>query len=204
MDAEDQFLDKVPGICLEYRDLRVVLEHITTAESVQRIRIWNADPCNYRIAATITVHHLLLTLDDIVGGTLNPHAFCKPIAKRKQDRLALVGAATSGDPYFFLGTDSAPHFKSAKHLDGCAGIFSAPVAMEALIQVFEDQGKLELLGDFTSRFGAEFYGLPMNEGVVTFKRTEWEMQNSLAVPHSGAASIIPFLAGHRLRWEQVA
>mgnify|MGYP001558006132 FL=1 len=193
LDREGAFIPSLCEIVDAFPGLKIVLEHITTAESVRLIARMPAT-----VAATITVHHLYLTLDDVIGGMLRPHAFCKPIAKRPEDRANLILAATSGDPKFFLGTDSAPHLCGKKECDGgCAGVW-VPHAMEALTAKFEEHGKLDRLGDFTSRFGAEHYGQPLNQGFLEMRREPepWIVPDEIS-------GIVPFLAGQKLNWRIV-
>ncbi|NJC85222.1 dihydroorotase [Planosporangium mesophilum] len=195
LDREEAFLSAVlPRITSEFPTLRVVVEHASTAAAVRWVRDHRDRTGTSTVAATITVHHLLLTLDDVIGDLLSPHHFCKPVAKRPEDRAALVEAATSGDPAFFLGTDSAPHAREAKECaSGCAGVFTAPVALPVLAQVFESAGALDRLERFTSVAGAHFYGLPLNEGVVTLRRERWRVP---AEYHG----VVPFLADRYLDW----
>lgn len=190
LDRETTFLKTLRAIASTFPKLKIVLEHVTTADAVREIERL---PDN--VAATITVHHLYLTLDDIIGGTLRPHAFCKPVAKRPEDRDALIAAAIGGNPKFFLGTDSAPHSRGLKECDGgCAGIFSAPVAIQALASIFERRDALGALEDFTSRFGAEFYGWPLGESRLTLVREPWTVQDEWH-------GIVPFMAGQTLDWQ---
>jgi len=190
LDRETAFFKTVWDIAKDFPNLKIVLEHITTADAVLFV---NSLPEN--IAATITAHHLVLTLDDVVGNLISPHNFCKPIAKRRQDRDALRQAATSGWPKFFFGSDSAPHLKDKKECShGCAGVFSAPVALQLLTQVFEEQGALDKLENFVSKFGAEFYGLPQSSETITLVKQDWK------VPEE-CNGIVPFMAGQTLRWK---
>jgi len=190
LDREKNFLETLFGISTTFPKLKIVLEHVTTADAVREVERL---PDN--VAATITVHHLYLTLDDIIGGTLRPHAFCKPVAKRPEDREALIAAATGGNPKFFLGTDSAPHPRGRKECDGgCAGIFSAPVAMQALTAIFERRGALAAMEDFASRFGAEFYGWPLSESRLTLVRKSWTAPEDWH-------GVVPFMAGQTLDWQ---
>jgi dihydroorotase len=162
LDREVAFLPTLRRIAAIFPRLKIVLEHITTQAAVTEI---TALPDT--VAATITVHHLLLTLDDVVGREIDPHHFCKPLAKRPSDRDSLRAAALSGSPKFFLGTDSAPHALDKKEgASGCAGVFSAPTAIPLLAEFFEEAGCLHRLEAFTSEFGARFYDLPLNEGVM--------------------------------------
>lgn len=190
MDREKEFLDTLYDLFKYFPSLRIVLEHITTREAVEAVKNL---PENVR--ATITAHHLMITLDDVVGNMLNPHNFCKPIAKRPEDRNALREAATSGNPKFFYGGDSAPHPKHAKEdSHGCAGVFNAPVALPVLAEVFEEENALDKLPDFVGTFGAEFYGLQPNTGTVELKKTSWVVPKA----YSG---IVPFAAERILAWK---
>lgn len=193
LDREKKFLPTIAAIVKNFPKLRVVLEHITTVEAVEFVREARAG-----VAATITAHHLVDTLDAVVGDLLNPHRFCKPIAKYPEDRTILRAAATSGNPKFFFGSDSAPHEKSAKECaSGCAGCFTAPVAIPTLAEVFEEENALPLLNDFTSRFGAEHYELPLNKGELVLVR---EPKN-VPAEYDG---IIPWRANETLRYSVVA
>lgn len=192
LDREEAFLPELRAIAREFPRLRIVLEHLSTASAVACV-----EALPDTVAATITVHHLRLTLDDVVGNLLSPHHFCKPIAKRPHDREALVAAALGGNPKFFLGTDSAPHPQEVKECHaGCAGVFSAPVALESLADLFDRLDALDRLEDFTSSFGSRFYGLPLNEGTVELKRESWQ------VPMDSLEwwGLVPFHAGDTLRW----
>jgi dihydroorotase len=189
LDREVKFLRILRQIAAAFPRLKIVMEHVTTERAVECVL-----ELPENVAATITVHHLFLTLDDVIGGKLKPHHFCKPVAKRPMDRRALFAAATSGNPKFFLGTDSAPHLKSAKECaEGCAGVFTAPVAPSSLIELFEKMGQLDSLENFCSGFGADFYELPRNQGEVTFIRDEW----TVPATYDG---IVPFRAGEKLQW----
>jgi dihydroorotase len=192
LDREERFLFEVlPELARSFPDLRIVLEHVSTAAAVD----WVQHQPGTNVAATITVHHLLLTLDDVVGGMLAPHHFCKPVAKRPADRAAIVAAAVSGDPRFFLGTDSAPHPRAAKEsAHGCAGVFTAPVALPLLATVFEEQGALAALEGFCSVHGAAFYGLPPNPGTVRLVREPW----TVPADYDG---VVPLNAGSTLPWQ---
>jgi dihydroorotase len=193
-DRERVFIDTVLSRLVEQVDgLRVVLEHITTADAVT----WVLQAPS-GVAATITPHHLLLDRNAIFSDGINPHHYCLPVLKRSTHREALMWAATSGNPRFFLGTDSAPHPQHGKECaHGCAGIFSAHAALELYAEVFEDEGALDLLEGFTSLYGADFYGLPRNEGTVTLVREEWTVPPAYAF---GDAEVVPLRAGASLRW----
>ncbi|GHV15878.1 dihydroorotase [Fibrobacterales bacterium] len=164
LDREKEFLKHLSKLAKEFPNLRIVLEHISSAEAAEAVLNLPAT-----VAATITVHHLILTLDDIIGDSLMPHHFCKPLPKFPKDRDAVRAVAFSGNPKFFLGTDSAPHTKEKKECCcGAAGVYSAPVAIPILITEFENAGKLELLENFVAGFGADFYGLPRQTKKITY------------------------------------
>ncbi|MBK5928492.1 dihydroorotase [Rhodobaculum claviforme] len=167
-DREAVFIDRVlDPIRRATPGLRVVMEHITTSEAVGYVR---ADTSG-ALGATVTVHHLVINRNHILAGGIRPHYYCLPVAKRETHRVALVDAATSGDARFFLGTDSAPHVDAAKETGcGCAGCYTAPVALPILAQVFEDAGALDRLEGFTSLHGPAFYGLAPNEARITLTR----------------------------------
>jgi dihydroorotase len=190
LNREVAFLPVLEDITFEFPRLKVVLEHVST----ERAALWVANEAPETVSATITAHHLCRTLDDLVGGLLRPHEFCKPIPKAPFDQHYLRQAVTSGNPKFFFGSDSAPHERSAKESAcGCAGCFTAPVVLATLAEVFEDMDALDRLEDFTSRFGAEFYGLPPNEGTITLVREPWTVPAELA-------SLVPWRTGEMLRW----
>lgn len=190
MDREDAFLVTLGSLAHRFPKLRIVLEHITTQKAVQTVK---ALPAN--VAATITVHHLVLTLDDVVGGFLQPHHFCKPIAKTDQDKEVLRETAIGGNPKFFLGTDSAPHLKEKKECSsGCAGVFTAPVAMPILTQVFEEEGALDKLANFTSKFGADFYKMPAPLGTLVLEKGE-----PYTIPEA-YHGVVPLWAGRSISW----
>ncbi|MDQ3482610.1 MAG: amidohydrolase family protein, partial [Pseudomonadota bacterium] len=173
--------------------LKIVLEHITTAEAADYV---GASGPN--VAATVTPHHLLINRNALFERGLRPHAYCLPVAKRERHRQAVRRAATSGSPKFFLGTDSAPHSRGAKESScGCAGIFNAPFALETYAAVFEEEGALDKLEAFASENGPRFYGLPLNEGSVTLERTAAEVPDALGLDD---IELVPFLAGSELCW----
>lgn len=193
-DREAAFLETVLAPMLrDFPALKVVLEHITTADSVQFVQA--AGPT---LAATITAHHLRIDRNALFEGGLRPHAYCLPVAKRRHHRTALRQAAISGDPKFFLGTDSAPHQKQDKESAcGCAGIFSAPVALESYALTFDEEGALDRLEAFASESGPRFYGLPLNEGTITLHR---EAQTVPETVTRGDVCVVPFHAGETLAW----
>lgn len=168
-DREAVFLEKVlDPLRRRIPGLRVVLEHVTTRNGVEYVRSQEKD-----LAATITVHHLMINRNAIFAGGIRPHYYCLPVAKREEHRLALREAATSGDARFFLGTDSAPHVDPAKECGcGCAGIYTAPNAMACLAHVFEEEGALDKLEAFASLNGPAFYRLPPNEGQLVLEKRE--------------------------------
>ncbi len=189
LDRETEFLTVLKDIVLNFPKLKIVLEHATTRDAIDCVK---ALPSN--VAASLTVHHMYLTLDDLIGDRLNPHAFCKPVAKRPSDRLAIIDAALSGNPKFFLGSDSAPHPVFAKeNACGAAGVYSAPVLLPALCQIFEDYGTISKLEPFTSKFAAEFYELPLNQHTIEL------LKEPFVVPETYGA-VKPFLAGQTLGW----
>jgi dihydroorotase len=192
LDRESQFLGTLRSIAKDFPRLKIVLEHATTADAIACVLDL---PDN--VAASLTVHHLYLTLDDVIGDKLNPHVFCKPIAKRPEDRDALVKAAMSGNPKFFLGSDSAPHPIEAKECAcGAAGVYTAPVLIPALCELFDKNGKLDRLQPFTSEFGAIFYGLPLNQHSILLRQETWSVPEHYD-------DVKPFLSGSKLNWRVV-
>ena len=196
-DREAVFIDYVLGnVIKDFPDLKVVFEHITTAEAAEFVMAAGSN-----VAATITPHHLEFNRNAIFQGGIRPHYYCLPIAKREKHRLALRKAATSGSPKFFLGTDTAPHTIEAKQSAcGCAGLFNAPFALEAYAKVFDEEGALERLEGFASEFGSRFYDLPLNEGTVTLTRQETNVPETLDVMDT---KIVPFHSGGSLPWRFV-
>ncbi len=198
LDRESIYLSRIGDLAGRIPHLKIVVEHITTAQAFGLVHAHD------NMAATITVHHLFLTLDDVVGGAIRPHHFCKPIAKRPEDQMVLRMAALSGDRKFFLGTDSAPHARSKKEAAaGCAGCFTSPVAIELLAELFAEQGKLAELESFASRNGAAFYGLPPNGDTITLVREPWTVPAEYSrwgSSTSDAPPVVPFKAGETLEW----
>ena len=194
LHREKMFLPTLYDIATDFPKLKIVLEHITTEDAFRMVTMLD------NVAATITAHHLVLTLDDIVGGMIQPHNFCKPIAKFPEDREALLRAATSGSPKFFFGSDSAPHVRDDKECSqGCAGVFSAPVALALLAQIFEERNALDKMENFVSRFGADFYGLPQNTQTIGLSKETWTVPEFYSV-RNGLDDIVPFMAGRQLPW----
>ena len=193
-DREAVFLErKLIPLRRDFPELKIVVEHMTTKEAVQYVR----DAGRFT-AGTITAHHLLYNRNAIFTGGIRPHYYCLPVLKREVHRQALVEAATSGSPKFFLGTDSAPHPAALKeHALGCAGCYTALSAMELYAEAFEQAGALDKLEGFASFFGADFYGLPRNTGTLTLKKEAWQLPES--VPF-GEAQLKPLRGGETLAW----
>ena len=195
-DREAVFIDRVlEPLLKKHQGLKVVFEHITTAQAVQFVRAQGP-----RVGATITVHHMMINRTDMFKGGIRPHLYCLPVAKREQHRLALIEAATSGEKCFFLGTDTAPHSINAKERAcGCAGIFSAPAAIELYAQIFDQAGALEKLESFASLNGPAFYGMEANGDEITLKRENWKVPEIISVP--GSVGVVPFMAGDEIQWK---
>ena len=194
-DRERVFIDRtlIP-LTARFPRLHVVLEHITTQEAVDYVL-----SAGRHVAATITVHHMLLNRNDLLAGGIRPHHYCLPVLKRDHHRKALIAAAVSGNPKFFLGTDSAPHTVTAKETTcGCAGIYSAPVAMELYARIFEQAGELDRLEAFASHHGADFYGLPRNSETITLKRENWTVPEAYPL---GKETVVPLWAGKEIGWK---
>ena len=193
-DRERLFVDRdLAAIVRDFPALRIVLEHVTTQEAVDFVTSASAN-----VAATITPQHLLYSRNALFAGGLRPHLYCLPVLKRETHRQALLAAATSGSAQFFLGTDSAPHAKGAKeHACGCAGCYSAPVALPLYAEAFEDAGALDRLEGFASLHGAAFYGLPRNADSIVLVREMWRVPEALPF---GDETIVPLRAGENLRW----
>ncbi len=194
-DREAVFIERVlQPLRKSLPGLRVVFEHITTKDAAEYVRDAEGD-----IGATITAHHLLYNRNAIFKGGIRPHYYCLPVLKRETHRLALLQAATSGNPRFFLGTDSAPHPKGLKeHACGCAGCYTALHAMELYAQAFELAGALEQLEGFASFHGPDFYRLPRNADKVTLQRTDWIIPDEVRM---GDATLVPLDAGQPLHWK---
>ncbi|MFM1989145.1 MAG: hypothetical protein RJA99_2102 [Pseudomonadota bacterium] len=197
-DREKVFIDTVLApLRRDFPELRVVFEHITTKEAADYVA--QADG---RIAATITAHHLLYERNAMFKGGMRPHWYCLPVLKRETHRRALLAAATSGSPRFFLGTDSAPHARHLKeHACGCAGCYTAPHALELYAAAFEQAGALDRLEGFASLHGPDFYGLPRNTDRMTLERATWTVPQALPF---GDEEIVPLAAGEPLGWRLVA
>ncbi len=196
-DRERVFIERVLSPLLErFAGLRVVFEHVTTAQAVEFVQ---QGPDT--LAATVTAHHLLLSRNALFKGGLRPHHYCLPVLKREQHRQALVSAATSGSDKFFLGSDSAPHLRSEKESAcGCAGIYTAHAAIELYAGVFEAAGRLDKLEDFASLNGARFYGLPVNPTRITLEKQSWQVPVALCYADQ---ELVPYAAGEHLEWKLV-
>ncbi|MEF1228102.1 dihydroorotase [Vibrio fortis] len=193
-DREKEFLDTVLApIVNDFPNLKIVLEHITTADAATFVK--NA---NENVAATITAHHLLYNRNHMLVGGIKPHFYCLPILKRNTHQQALIEAATSGSKKFFLGTDSAPHAKGAKESAcGCAGSYTAHAAVELYAEVFEQEGKLENLEAFASHNGPDFYGVPRNTDTVTLTKKEWNVAETMPF---GSDIVVPIRGGETIGW----
>ncbi|WP_217554929.1 dihydroorotase [Vibrio metschnikovii] len=193
-DREKTFLETVLApIVNDFPNLKIVLEHITTAEAVAFVK-----QAGENIAATITAHHLLFNRNHMLVGGIRPHFYCLPILKRATHQDALVAAATSGNKKFFLGTDSAPHAQGQKESAcGCAGSYTAHAALELYAEVFEKQAKLENLAAFASHNGPDFYGLPRNTDTVTLTKQAWSVPNTMPF---GNNMVVPIRAGESIHW----
>lgn len=193
-DRERVFIERVlVPLVQRFPGLRLVLEHVTTREGVEFVTA--AGP---NVAGTLTAHHLLINRNALFAGGVRPHNYCLPLPKRETHRRALLAAASSGSPKFFLGTDSAPHGRSAKEAAcGCAGCYTALHALELYAMAFEAAGALDRLADFAGRHGAAFYGLPQAEGTVTLEKRAWQVPDHLPF---GDDVLVPFRAGETLEW----
>lgn len=187
---EEVFLPILLTLAEKFPNLKIVLEHVSTKTAIRTV-----EQLGENIAATITAHHLCLTLNDVIGYGIQPHHGCMPMPKDFDDRDALIEAATSGNSKFFLGSDSAPHVQEKKECaKGACGIYTAPVLPQLLVGIFENAGCFNRLEDFTSRFGADFYSLPLNKGSITLIKTEWVVPKQIG-------SVVPFRAGTKLQWQ---
>ncbi len=196
-DREAVFIDtQLIPLRKDFPELKIVFEHITTKEATQYV-----ESCATHTGATITAHHLLYNRNAIFTGGVRPHFYCLPVLKREKHRLALVKAATSGLPQFFLGTDSAPHAAHLKeHASGCAGCYTAHAAMPMYAEAFDQVNALDMLEGFSSFYGADFYGLPRNTSTITLRRESWTPPESFAF---GDAQLKPLRSGESLPWRLV-
>ena len=188
-EREFAFLEQVERIRTKFPKLKIVVEHVSDYRTIEYVN--SAGP---NVASSVTLHHLLFTIDDIIGGKLEPHLFCKPTFKQKKDRDAIRNEVFSGNPKFFFGSDSAPHPKKKKETEGAAGIFSAPVLLPKLVELFEENGCLNKLEAFVSFFGADFYKLPRNKNTVVLEKKAWEVPLLID-------GLVPLFAGKNLNWK---
>lgn len=192
MDREKEFMSVYESLAIAFPKLKIIMEHITTKDAVKLLKKYD------NLYATITLHHLLITLDDVAGGMLQPHLFCKPIAKTPVDRDALLKVALSGNPKVMFGSDSAPHPQEAKESCGCAaGVFTAPIALQVLAQIFNEHNKLDTLGAFVSTNASKIYNLEPSSKSITLVQKEFEVPT---VYESNGLKVIPMYSGQRLKW----
>jgi dihydroorotase len=196
-DREKVFIDRhLAPITRRFPALRIVLEHITTSDAVQFV-----EAAEHTVAATITAHHLLLNRNDMLAGGIHPHYYCLPVLKRNLHQEALQAAAISGNPRFFLGTDSAPHSTASKESScGCAGVYTAHAALEFYAEVFEQMHALEKLEAFAAHFGADFYRLPRNRDTITLRKEDWTVPPQLQL---GTDNLTPLRATEAVAWRVV-
>lgn len=201
-DREAVFIDQVLApLCRELPELRVILEHITTSDGIGFVQSGGDN-----IAGTLTAHHLLYCRNDLFRSGIRPHYYCLPVLKRRRHQEALLGAATSGNPSFFLGTDSAPHLRGQKESScGCAGIFTAHAALELYAEIFDGMNALDRLEGFASHFGADFYRVPRNTDEVILEEFAWEVPASYPVPglpgdDPALSEFVPLRAGETVGW----
>jgi dihydroorotase len=194
-DREKTFLkDVLAPVVQDFPELKIVLEHITTADAAEFV-----SQANSHVAATITAHHLLYNRNHMLVGGIKPHFYCLPILKRNSHQQALIQAATSGNPKFFLGTDSAPHAKHKKETAcGCAGSYTAHAAIELYTEVFEQAGHLDRLEGFASHFGPDFYGLPRNTDTITLIKESWKVPETMPFGHE---TVVPIRGGENILWK---
>jgi dihydroorotase len=193
-DRETVFLDRtLAPLVKRYPSLKIVAEHITTHDAAAFV-----ERAPENVAATITAHHLLMNRNAIFAGGIRPHHYCLPVLKREPHRRALVKAATSGNPKFFLGTDTAPHTRDTKEAEcGCAGMYTAHAALELYAEAFEAADALDRFEGFASHFGADFYGLPRNKGTITLEKREWVVPGEYPF---GLETVVPLRAGQKIGW----
>lgn len=194
-DRETVFIDRVlTDLIRSYPGLKIVMEHLSTSTAVQFV-----EDGGEKLGATITPHHLHLNRNDLLSGGIKPHWYCLPIVKTETDRQALVKAATSGNPKFFLGTDSAPHPQSSKETSsGSAGIFSAHAALSLYAEIFDSVNSLDRLEGFASHYGADFYGLKRNQSTITLVKEKWQISEKFVYDDE---NLIPFKAGEQIYWQ---
>ncbi|PRM95814.1 dihydroorotase [Aliarcobacter cryaerophilus] len=192
MDREKEFMPIYESIASAFPNLKIIMEHITTKDAVELLDKYS------NLYATVTLHHLLITLDDVAGGMLDPHLFCKPIAKRPEDRNALLNAALKAHPKLMFGSDSAPHPKHKKECCGCAaGVFTSPIALQVLVELFEKHDSLENLNDFVSNNAKKIYGLDLKEKTIKLVKKDFIVP---AIYEYKDEKVVPMYAGKTLSW----
>ena len=192
MDREKEFMPIYESIASAFPNLKIIMEHITTKDAVELLDKYS------NLYATVTLHHLLITLDDVAGGMLDPHLFCKPIAKRPEDRNALLNAALKAHPKLMFGSDSAPHPKHKKECCGCAaGVFTSPIALQVLVELFEKHDSLENLNDFVSNNAKKIYGLDLNKKRIKLIKKDFIVPNIYEYKDE---KVVPMYAGKTISW----
>ena len=192
MDREKEFMPIYESIAKAFPNLKIIMEHITTKDAVELLDKYS------NLYATVTLHHLLITLDDVAGGMLDPHLFCKPIAKRPEDRTALLNAALKSHPKLMFGSDSAPHPKHRKECCGCAaGVFTSPIALQVLVELFEKHNALENLNSFVSGNAQKIYGLNLKDKIVRLVKKDFTVP---AIYEYKNEKVVPMYAGQTLSW----
>ena len=192
MDREKEFMPIYESIASAFPNLKIIMEHITTKDAVELLDRYS------NLYATVTLHHLLITLDDVAGGMLDPHLFCKPIAKRPEDRNALLNAALKAHPKLMFGSDSAPHPKHKKECCGCAaGVFTSPIALQVLVELFEKHDSLENLNDFVSNNAKKIYGLDLNKKRIKLIKKDFVVPNIYEYKDE---KVVPMYAGKTISW----
>ena len=192
MDREKEFMPIYESIAKAFPNLKIIMEHITTKDAVELLDKYS------NLYATVTLHHLLITLDDVAGGMLDPHLFCKPIAKRPEDRTALLNTALKSHPKLMFGSDSAPHPKHRKECCGCAaGVFTSPIALQVLVELFEKHNALENLNSFVSGNAQKIYGLNLKDKIVRLVKKDFTVP---AIYEYKNEKVVPMYAGQTLSW----
>ena len=192
MDREKEFMPIYESIASAFPNLKIIMEHITTKDAVELLDRYS------NLYATVTLHHLLITLDDVAGGMLDPHLFCKPIAKRPEDRNALLNAALKAHPKLMFGSDSAPHPKHKKECCGCAaGVFTSPIALQVLVELFEKYDSLDNLNDFVSNNAKKIYGLDLNKKRIKLIKKDFVVPNIYEYKDE---KVVPMYAGKTISW----
>lgn len=192
MDREKEFMPIYESLAIAFPNLKIVMEHITTKDAVELLDKYS------NLYATVTLHHLLITLDDVAGGMLDPHLFCKPIAKRPEDRNALLNAALKAHPKLMFGSDSAPHPKHKKECCGCAaGVFTSPIALQVLVELFEKHDSLENLNDFVSNNAKKIYGLNLEPKTINLVKKDFIVP---AIYEYKDEKVVPMYAGKTISW----